>query len=73
VTPAPASPAGKLAAQLAELAKSGLDPAEVAAHVLTAIRNDELYAFTHPGASWRAELETRFAAILAAMDRAAAH
>jgi hypothetical protein len=35
--------------------------------VLTAIRNDELYIFTHSG--MRAEVEARFAAILAAMDR----
>ena len=71
-TPDPASPAGKLAARLAELGQSGLDPSDVAAQVLTAIREDELYVFTHPGAEWRAELEERFAAILAAMDKAAA-
>lgn len=71
VAPDAASPAGKLAAHLAEFSRSGLDPADVAAQVLTAIRNDELYVFTHPGPSWRAELEARFAAILAAMDRAA--
>jgi hypothetical protein len=34
--------------------------------VLTAIRENELYIFTHPG--MRAEVEQRFAAILAAMD-----
>jgi len=34
--------------------------------VLTAIRDDELYIFTHPG--MRAEVEERFGAILAAMD-----
>ncbi len=49
-TPEPASPAGKLAAQLAELGRSGLDPADVAAQVLAAIREDELYVFTHHGA-----------------------
>ena len=37
-----------------------------------AIREDELYVFTHHSAEWRAELEERFAAILAAMDKAAA-
>jgi NAD(P)-dependent dehydrogenase (short-subunit alcohol dehydrogenase family) len=68
----PASAAGKLAAQLAELGRSGLDPMDVASQVLTAIREDQLYVFTHPGASRRAELEERFAAILAAMDKAAA-
>ena len=46
--------------------EAGLDPAAVAARVLTAIREDELYIFTHPG--MRAEVEARFAAILAAMD-----
>jgi hypothetical protein len=29
--------------------------------------------FTHFGPEWRAELEERFAAILGAMDKAAAH
>jgi NAD(P)-dependent dehydrogenase (short-subunit alcohol dehydrogenase family) len=71
-TPDPASPAGRLAAQLAELGRSGLDPTDVAAQVLTAIRENELYVFTHSDANWRAELAERFAAILAAMDRAAA-
>jgi NAD(P)-dependent dehydrogenase (short-subunit alcohol dehydrogenase family) len=71
-TPDPASPAGKLMAQLIELGQSGLDPIDVAAQVLTAIREDELYVFTHHSADWRAELEERFAAILAAMDKAAA-
>jgi NAD(P)-dependent dehydrogenase (short-subunit alcohol dehydrogenase family) len=68
--PDPASTAGRLAAQLAELGRSGLDPSDVAEQVVTAIRDDELYVFTHP--DMRAELEERFAAILAALDRAAA-
>jgi len=38
--------------------------------VLAAIREDELYVFTHP--EMRAELDDRFAAIMAAMDKAAA-
>jgi NAD(P)-dependent dehydrogenase (short-subunit alcohol dehydrogenase family) len=70
--PDPESAAAKLAAQLAELGESGLDPADVATQVLTAIRNDELYVFTHHSREWRAELEQRFEAILAAMDKAAA-
>ena len=70
-TPDPASPAGKLAAHLAELGQSGLDPAEVAAQVVAAIREDELYVFTHTNPDWRMELEERFGAILAAMDKAA--
>src|SRR5438477_11395388 len=58
-TPDPASPAGLLLAQLAERLQSGLDPADVAARVLAAIREDELYVFTHP--EMRGELEERFA------------
>jgi NAD(P)-dependent dehydrogenase (short-subunit alcohol dehydrogenase family) len=71
-TPDPASPAGALAARLAELGQSGLDPSDVAAQVLAAIREDELYVFTHHDTAWRAELEERFVAIRAAMDKAAA-
>ena len=37
---------------------------------MAAIRNDELYVFTHPG--MRGAVEERFQAILAAFDRAAA-
>jgi hypothetical protein len=66
----PASPTAAVAAQIAELVKSGLDPAEVAARVLAAIRDNELYVFTHP--EMRDAAEERFAAILAAMDKAAA-
>ena len=47
--------------------QAGIDPAAVAARVLTAIRENQLYVFTHPG--MRAQVEGRFAAILAAMDR----
>jgi NAD(P)-dependent dehydrogenase (short-subunit alcohol dehydrogenase family) len=67
--PDPESPAGMLAVELARLAQAGLDPAEVARQVLAAIRADELYVFTHP--QMRGELEARFAAIRAAMDKAA--
>jgi NAD(P)-dependent dehydrogenase (short-subunit alcohol dehydrogenase family) len=70
--PAPDSVASTLAAQNAQLVRSGLDPSDVAAQVLTAIREDELYVFTDHDASWRRELEARFAAILAALDKAAA-
>jgi len=70
--PAPDSVASTLAAQNAELVRSGLDPSDVAAQVLTAIREDELYVFTDNDATWRRELEARFAAILAALDKAAA-
>jgi NAD(P)-dependent dehydrogenase (short-subunit alcohol dehydrogenase family) len=70
--PDPASPADKLSAKQAQLGQLGLDPTDVAAQVLTAIREDELYVFTHAGAEWRAELKERFDAILTAMDEAAA-
>jgi NAD(P)-dependent dehydrogenase (short-subunit alcohol dehydrogenase family) len=69
-TPDPASPVGLLLAQIAERLQAGLDPSDVAARVLAAIREDELYVFTHP--EMRAELEDRFSAIMAAMDKAAA-
>jgi NAD(P)-dependent dehydrogenase (short-subunit alcohol dehydrogenase family) len=68
--PDPASPAGALAARMTELVRSGLDPSDVAAQVLTAIREDELFVLTHP--QMRGEVEERFAAILAALDKAAA-
>jgi NAD(P)-dependent dehydrogenase (short-subunit alcohol dehydrogenase family) len=68
--PDPASPAGVMSAQIAELARSGIDPAYVARKTVDAIRENELYVFTHP--EMRAELEERFASILAAMDKAAA-
>jgi NAD(P)-dependent dehydrogenase (short-subunit alcohol dehydrogenase family) len=62
----PASPAAAMVAAIAENIQAGLDPAFVAARVLAAIREDQLYVFTHQG--MRAEVEGRFAAILAAMD-----
>ena len=70
--PAPDSVAGTLAAQIAQLVQSGLDPSDVAAQVLTAIREDELYVFTGHDASWRRELEARFVSILTAVDKAGA-
>jgi NAD(P)-dependent dehydrogenase (short-subunit alcohol dehydrogenase family) len=63
----PASPAAALVAELARNIDAGIEPDAVAARVLAAIRHDELYIFTHPG--MRAEVEPRFADILAAMDR----
>lgn len=62
----PASPAAAMVAEIARQIEAGLEPAAVAARVLE-IRDDELYIFTHPGL--RAEVEPRFAAILAALDR----
>jgi NAD(P)-dependent dehydrogenase (short-subunit alcohol dehydrogenase family) len=57
-------------AWFAERVRTGMDPAEVARQVLAAVRDDELYIFTHP--ETRQAVEERFRAILAAFDRAAA-
>jgi NAD(P)-dependent dehydrogenase (short-subunit alcohol dehydrogenase family) len=67
--PDPESSGGVLAAQIGRLLQTGLDPSDVAARVLSAIREDELYVFTHP--EMHAEVKERFAAIIAAMDRTA--
>ena len=66
----PASPAGALAAYIAERLQSGLAPSQVAAAVIAAIHADELYVFTHP--EMRGEIDQRFAAIQAALDKAEA-
>jgi NAD(P)-dependent dehydrogenase (short-subunit alcohol dehydrogenase family) len=63
----PASPAGQMVAEIARRLEAGLDPSDVAARVVAAIRNDELYVFTHP--NMRDEVDARFAAIQAAMDK----
>jgi NAD(P)-dependent dehydrogenase (short-subunit alcohol dehydrogenase family) len=65
----PMSPGGKLAAASARLQQSGIEPSDVAERTLRAIRNDELYVFTHP--EMREDVKKRFAAIEAAMDQAA--
>jgi NAD(P)-dependent dehydrogenase (short-subunit alcohol dehydrogenase family) len=62
----PTSPAGMMVAEIARRLQSGLNAAEVAARVLSAIRENELYVFTHP--NMREEVDERFAAILAAMN-----
>jgi hypothetical protein len=59
-----------MVAEIARQLEAGLEPSAVAARVLAAIRDNELYIFTHPG--MRTEVETRFAAILAAMDKVSA-
>jgi len=61
-----ASPAAAMVAEIARQIATGLDPADVAARVLTAIRNDELYIFSHP--NMREFVDGRFAAIKAAME-----
>jgi len=66
----PADTTNPLYARLAEQVRTGMDPAEVARRVLAAIRNDELYVFTHPDA--RGAAEERVQAILGAFDKAAA-
>src|SRR5882757_5046642 len=42
------SPAAAMVAEIARRLQAGLEPTVVAAKVLDAIRNDELYVFTHP-------------------------
>jgi NAD(P)-dependent dehydrogenase (short-subunit alcohol dehydrogenase family) len=63
----PASPAAQMVAEIARRLDAGLDPSDVAVRVLSAIRDDELYVFTHP--DMREEVDQRFAAIQAAMDK----
>jgi len=66
----PASPAAQLVVEIARRLEAGIDPAEVAAKVLAAIRNGEFYIFTHP--NMRQGVDGRFAAIQAAMDQVSA-
>jgi NAD(P)-dependent dehydrogenase (short-subunit alcohol dehydrogenase family) len=63
----PNSPAAALFAEIARRIEAGIDPATVAARVLNAIREDELYIFTHP--NMREGVDGRFAAIQSAMDK----
>ena len=63
----PSSPAAAIVAEISRLIETGLDPAEVAARVVSAIRENELYVFTHP--EMRGPLKDRFDAILRAMDK----
>jgi NAD(P)-dependent dehydrogenase (short-subunit alcohol dehydrogenase family) len=69
--PLPGSRAAMMRSTLTNLVNSGLDPLDVARRVVTAIRQNELYVFTHAGPEWRSELERRFNTILLAMDKAA--
>lgn len=59
--------AAERAAQIDEAIKNGMDPAEVAARVVEAIRENHLYVFTHP--AMKVAVEDRFKRILAAFDR----
>jgi NAD(P)-dependent dehydrogenase (short-subunit alcohol dehydrogenase family) len=63
----PASPAAQMVAELARRLEAGLDPDDVAAQVLAAIREEKFYIFTHP--NMRADVDERFAAIQRAMER----
>jgi NAD(P)-dependent dehydrogenase (short-subunit alcohol dehydrogenase family) len=67
---APPPAAAARAALVAEALKAGMDPAVVAARVLAAIRDGDLYIFTHP--EMRGPVEERFRRILAAFDKAPA-
>jgi NAD(P)-dependent dehydrogenase (short-subunit alcohol dehydrogenase family) len=66
----PASPAAAMVGELARLIEAGIEPSDVAARVLAAIRDDELYVFTHP--NMRELVDGRFAGIQAAMDKVVA-
>jgi NAD(P)-dependent dehydrogenase (short-subunit alcohol dehydrogenase family) len=68
--PDPGSKAAALANLQAELQQAGLEADIVARRALEAIREDQLYVFTHP--QMHAEVKERFATITAAMDQAAA-
>jgi NAD(P)-dependent dehydrogenase (short-subunit alcohol dehydrogenase family) len=62
----PASPAAQVVAEIARRLEAGIEPGQVAARVVEAIRNEQLYIFTHP--NMRQAVDGRFAAIQAAMD-----
>jgi NAD(P)-dependent dehydrogenase (short-subunit alcohol dehydrogenase family) len=63
----PPQSVGPIAAQIAELVKNGMAPSEVAELVLTAVKNNELYIFTHP--HMRPPLERRVDHFLTAYRR----
>jgi len=60
----PAPRTGPRAERIAELVRTGMEPRAVAALVLNAVRNNELYIFTHP--EMRPPLEARVEKFLAA-------
>lgn len=66
----PGSPAADLLAELARRIEAGLEPAAVAAQVLGAVRNNQLYVFTH--SNMHELVADRFAAIQQAMDQQSA-
>ncbi|WP_244521879.1 SDR family NAD(P)-dependent oxidoreductase [Bradyrhizobium embrapense] len=56
---APDSPAAALVAEIARRLEAGLDPASVAARVMRAIHDDQLYVFTIPGCGPRSRTVLR--------------
>jgi NAD(P)-dependent dehydrogenase (short-subunit alcohol dehydrogenase family) len=64
----PKGPTAAMRIKLDQLSAAGIDASEFAARSLAAIRANDLYLFTHPGAN--SEMRERFAAIEAAMDKA---
>jgi NAD(P)-dependent dehydrogenase (short-subunit alcohol dehydrogenase family) len=65
--PAPAANPAQTAI-MRKIVSEGMDPAMLAARVIEAIRDDELYIFTHP--EMKGAVEARFQSILAAFDQA---
>ena len=65
--PDPSSSEAAVIAEIARRIEAGLDPAEIAVRVVSAVRENQFYVFTHP--EMRPELQERFEAILSAMDR----
>ena len=68
-SPQPLPAARERMAQVAELLRQGMKPDELAARVMAAIRDNDLYVFTHT--AMRGAVEDRFRRILAAYDKAA--
>lgn len=66
----PAEPNSERSTMIAAAIQAGMDPALVAARVLLAIRQNDLYIFTHP--DMRGAVEERFKRIVAAFDAAPA-
>ena len=64
----PAGATAERSAMVAAALHAGMDPAVVAARVLAAMRDNDLYIFTHP--EMRGPVEERFRRILAAFDKA---
>jgi NAD(P)-dependent dehydrogenase (short-subunit alcohol dehydrogenase family) len=57
-------------AQLEALVQGGLEPEAVARRVIAAVRDDDLYIFTHADPAYRAAVEERFGKMVTAFDKA---